>query len=71
MRSQPTDTREGEMWRDAGLDEGLFEVDRTTGAQIADRPAGIGKDLPARRVVAVKARETARQAMIAMICDIT
>lgn len=71
MVRQPTDTRKGPMWRDVGLDGWLFEIDRTTGQQIADCLIGIGKDLPAARVIAAQARETARTAMAAMIANIT
>lgn len=70
MVRQPTDTRKGQMWRDVGLDGWLFEIDRTTGEQIADCLIGIGKDLPAARVIAAKARESARHAMAAMIANI-
>jgi polysaccharide pyruvyl transferase WcaK-like protein len=34
---QPTDTRKGQMWRDVGLEEWLFEIDPVTGEQIAER----------------------------------
>ena len=70
MVRQPTDTRKGQMWRDVGLDGWLFEIDRTTGEQIANCLVEIGKDLRAARVIAAKARETARQAMAAMIANI-
>jgi polysaccharide pyruvyl transferase WcaK-like protein len=34
---QPTDTRKGQMWRDVGLDDWLFEIDETEGSAIAER----------------------------------
>lgn len=34
---QPTDTRKGQMWRDVGLNQWLFEIDPATGAQIGER----------------------------------
>lgn len=34
---QPTDTRKGQMWRDAGLGNWLFEIDATTGDEVAAR----------------------------------
>jgi polysaccharide pyruvyl transferase WcaK-like protein len=34
---QPTDTRKGQMWRDVGLQDWLFEIDDATGEQIAAR----------------------------------
>jgi polysaccharide pyruvyl transferase WcaK-like protein len=64
---QPTDTRKGRMWRDIGLDQWIFEIDDTTGGQIASRLVEIGKDLPAARAIAAKARENADQAMATMI----
>ena len=70
MVRQPTDTRKGQMWRDVGLNEWLFEIDQSTGEQIAERVAQIGKDLPAARVIATKARDTARAAMKAMVGNI-
>ena len=70
MVRQPTDTRKGQMWRDVGLNEWLFEIDQSTGEQIAERVAQIGKDLPAARVIATKARNTARAAMKAMVGNI-
>lgn len=33
---QPTDTRKGQMWADIGLAKWLFEIDFTSGTQIAD-----------------------------------
>ena len=67
MVRQPTDTRKGQMWRDVGLNEWLFEIEQTSGAQIAECMTRIGKDLPAARIIAAKARETARLAMAVMI----
>ncbi len=32
---QPTDTRKGQMWRDIGLKDWIFEIDDATGEQIA------------------------------------
>ncbi len=34
---QPTDTCKGQMWRDIGLSDWIFEIDQATGQQIADR----------------------------------
>jgi polysaccharide pyruvyl transferase WcaK-like protein len=33
---QPTDTSKGQMWRDIGLQEWIFEIEPTRGAEIAD-----------------------------------
>lgn len=64
---QPTDTRKGQMWRDVGLNDWIFEIDQTTGAQITERVLQIGKDLPAARAIAEKARKFAQERMAAMI----
>jgi polysaccharide pyruvyl transferase WcaK-like protein len=41
---QPTDSRKGQMWRDVGLSDWLFEIDSTSGSQIADALMSIHKD---------------------------
>ncbi len=70
MVRQPTDTRKGQMWRDIGRNDWLFEIDQSTGAQIAECIVKIGRDLPAARVLAAEARTTAQQAMAAMVGNI-
>jgi polysaccharide pyruvyl transferase WcaK-like protein len=67
---QPTDTRKGQMWRDVGLGEWIFEIDDTTGKDIAARLLTIGKDLPAARESAEKARRFAHERMAAMVSEI-
>jgi polysaccharide pyruvyl transferase WcaK-like protein len=67
---QPTDTRKGQMWRDVGLDRWVFEIDDSTGAEIAARVVEIGRDLPVARRTADRARELARERMAAMIAEI-
>jgi polysaccharide pyruvyl transferase WcaK-like protein len=67
---QPTDTRKGQMWRDVGLDKWIFEIDDSTGKEIAARVVEIGKDLPAARKAAEKARAFARERMAAMIAEV-
>ena len=67
---QPTDTRKGQMWRDIGLDRWIFEIDESTGRQIAERVAEIGRDLPAARAAADKARAFAGGKMAAMVAEI-
>lgn len=49
---QPTDTRKGQMWRDIGLSEWIFEIDDSTGGQIASRLVDIGRnpDLSRQRI---------------------
>jgi len=68
---QPTDTRKGQMWRDVGLSDWIFEIDQSSGEQIAECMTTSGKNLPAARVYAIAARDTARAAMAAMIANIT
>ena len=46
---QPTDTRKGQMWRDVGLSEWLFDVEGATGEQIAEKLLEIARDEPAAR----------------------
>lgn len=67
---QPTDTRKGRMWYDLKMNDWVFEIDDTTGAQIAERIVKIGSDLPAARAAAVKARAYAHERMAAMIAAI-
>lgn len=67
---QPTDTRKGRMWYDLGMNDWVFEIDQTTGAQIAARLVEIGRDLPAARAAAAKARAAAQERMAAMIAAI-
>ena len=67
---QPTDTRKGQMWRDVGLDRWIFEIDDTTGDQVAARLVEIGKDLPAARTKAETARKLAHERMATMMAAI-
>jgi polysaccharide pyruvyl transferase WcaK-like protein len=67
---QPTDTRKGQMWRDVGLDGWLFEIDDSTGKEIAARVIEIGKDLRAARQAAERARDLARARMAEMVAAI-
>ena len=67
---QPTDTRKGRMWYDLKMDDWVFEIDQSTGAQIAERLAQIGRDLPAAHIPAAKARTLAHERMAAMISAI-
>lgn len=67
---QPTDTRKGQMWYDLGMKDLVFEIDQSTGAQIAERLVQIGRDLPAARVAAGQARTLAHKHMAEMIAAI-
>ena len=64
---QPTDTRKGQMWRDLKMDDWIFEIDNTSGAQIAERIVQVGRDLPAARAKAKEARAFAHELMAGMI----
>ena len=68
---QPTDTRKGQMWRDIGLTDWIFEIDESTGEQIGQRVVAVGRDLSAARETAAKARRFAHERMAAMIGAIT
>jgi len=67
---QPTDTRKGQMWRDIGLDPWIFEIDDSTGKEIAARLLEIGRDLPTARKTADKAKNFAHERMAAMVAEI-
>lgn len=67
---QPTDTRKGQMWRDIGLNQWIFEIDAATGADIAARTVEIGRDLDSARATANKARTYAHKRMAEMIAAI-
>jgi polysaccharide pyruvyl transferase WcaK-like protein len=67
---QPTDTRKGQMWRDVGLNSWIFEIEETSGAQIAACLLEIARDAKAARRRAVKARGYAQERMRAMIAAI-
>ena len=67
---QPTDTRKGRMWYDLRMNDWVFEIDDTNGGQIAERLVQIGRDLPAARASAAKAREYSRERMATMIAAI-
>jgi polysaccharide pyruvyl transferase WcaK-like protein len=54
---QPTDTRKGQMWRDVGLKDWLFEIDETTGDEIGRRLVSLYKDADATAAGVAKARE--------------
>jgi polysaccharide pyruvyl transferase WcaK-like protein len=64
---QPTDTRKGQMWRDIGLSDWTFEIDDSTGAQIAQRLLDVGSDLPTARQKAQRSLDVAQQKMSAMM----
>jgi polysaccharide pyruvyl transferase WcaK-like protein len=58
---QPTDTRKGQMWRDIGLADWLFEIEASTGAQMAERALAIARNRPAARATAARALAVARE----------
>jgi len=66
---QPTDTRKGQMWRDIGLARWLFEIDSSSGREIAARLVEIGTDLPAARAQVAQARAFAHAKMADMIAE--
>lgn len=54
---QPTDTRKGQMWRDVGLSDWLFEVDDATGDAIGKRLIELYENRDATAATVAKARE--------------
>jgi hypothetical protein len=70
VSGQPADTRKGRMWYDLKMDDWVFEIDQSTGEQIAARLVQIGRDLPAAHAVATKARTYAHERMAEMIAAI-
>ena len=67
---QPTDTRKGRMWYDLNMGDWVFEIDKTTGVQVAMGLLKIGRNLTASRVAAARARDYAHERMAAMIASI-
>ena len=67
---QPTDTRKGQMWRDIGLHDWIFEIDQSAGRDIAARLMTIARDLPAARATVARAHGHARERMAAMMAAI-
>ncbi|HZE98274.1 MAG TPA: hypothetical protein VE981_14680 [Planctomycetota bacterium] len=53
---QPTDTRKGQMWRDVGLKDWLFEIDAASGDDIGRRLLAIFTDADAAASAVAKAR---------------
>jgi polysaccharide pyruvyl transferase WcaK-like protein len=64
---QPTDTRKGQMWRDVGLGDWLFEIDASTGEEIAARLVSMHRDPQRTDAVVARAREFASARDRAMI----
>jgi len=52
------------------MDDWVFEIDKTTGAQVAACVMKIAADLPAARGAAAKANALSHEKMIAMIAAI-
>jgi hypothetical protein len=68
---QPTDTRKGQMWRDVGLADWLFEIDAASGESIADRLLALHRDRAATRVSVAKAQAVTSERFGAMMRAIT
>ncbi len=64
---QPTDTRKGQVWRDLGLDDWIFEIEDSSGRAIARRLMDIGRDPVSARRTAARARHAARRRMARML----
>ncbi|MGV3719955.1 MAG: polysaccharide pyruvyl transferase family protein [Actinomycetota bacterium] len=68
---QPTDTRKGQMWRDVGLGEWLFEVDPSTGDQIAAKLLAIRRNKKRSQELVEKARARVAERRARMASAIT
>jgi polysaccharide pyruvyl transferase WcaK-like protein len=64
---QPTDTRKGQMWRDVGLGDWLFEIEAATGEQIAERLLSIHRGAEATRAVLARGQAFAAERCRAMM----
>lgn len=63
---QPTDTSKGQMWRDVGLNDWIFEIDDSTGSQIADRLMQVNKNYDAAMNYLKNAQKFVQQRQAAM-----
>jgi polysaccharide pyruvyl transferase WcaK-like protein len=68
---QPTDTRKGQMWRDVGLQDWLFEIDGATGEQIAGRLLDLQGQQEATAATIAKAREFTSERGRAMMAAVS
>lgn len=69
----PTDTHKGQMWRDVGLGDWIFEIDEATGDQIASRLLDLYRNRRDAEAAVRRARDfTARrgQAMMAAVSEV-
>lgn len=64
---QPTDTRKGQMWRDVGLGDWLFEVEATRGEDLARAVLAIHEDRAAARAKVEMAQVHTRARLEAMM----
>lgn len=68
---QPTDTRKGQMWRDVGLSDWLFEVDDATGEAIGERLLALHADRDATAATVAKTRKFTTACGQQMMASIT
>lgn len=64
---QPTDTSKGQMWRDIGLTDWIFEIDTSTGSQIADRLMTVNQNYPAAMTYLQTAQQLVQKRQQAMV----
>lgn len=57
----PTDTSKGQMWRDVGLKDWIFEIDDVRGEDIARTLLAVHADYPAAQATLAKAMEFVRR----------
>jgi polysaccharide pyruvyl transferase WcaK-like protein len=58
---QPTDTCKGQMWRDIGLEDWIFEIDDTDGGKIAEQAITIINNYQAAKNIAKRSLGYARK----------
>jgi len=68
---QPTDTRKGQMWRDVGLQDWLFEIDDATGEQIAEKLLDLQGQPERTAATVAKAREFTSERGRAMMAAVS
>ncbi len=65
---QPTDTCKGQMWRDIGLKEWIFEIESTTGSEISQQILQIIDNPQVAGAQALKALKNARNLQKLALC---
>lgn len=67
---QPTDTRKGQMWRDVGLGDWLFEIEEASGEQVAARLLEMHRALEKTRAAVRQAQAFVAERGIRMAAEV-